>query len=141
MNYLLDTNVLCEPAKPKPNERVLEWLAVADEDRIFLSTITLAEIQRGVSRLPQGARRERTRSWLEHEVMERFENRIFPVDNAVGLVWGRLMADAESSGRTMNSMDGFIAATAMARDLTLVTRNIPDFRGLVPHLLNPWESS
>jgi predicted nucleic acid-binding protein len=138
VNYLLDTNVLCEPTKLKPNRRVLEWLALADEDRLFLSAVTLAEVQRGVSRLPSGGRRERIRRWLERDVVERFGVRILAVDNVVGLRWGEIMAEAESKGRTMSSLDGFIAATAVARDLTLATRNIADFKDAVPQLVNPW---
>jgi predicted nucleic acid-binding protein len=140
MNHLLDTNVLCEPTRLKPDRKVLEWLAAADEDRLYLSAVTLAEVQRGVARLPRGARRERIQHWLAHDVVERFGDRILPVDLAVGVQWGQLMAAAESLGRTMNSLDGFIAATAVVRDLILVTRNVPDFEDAVPRLVNPWLS-
>ena len=139
MNYLLDTNVLCEPTKPKPNGRVMEWLAVTDEDRLYLSAVTLAEVQRGVSRMPSGVRRERIRHWLEHDVFERFGDRILSVDSAVGLQWGKIMAEAEVKGKAMSSLDGFIAATAVVRDLTLATRNVADFKDAVPQVVNPWE--
>ncbi len=138
MNYLLDTNVLCEPTRPKPDPGVLEWLTRADEDRLFISAVTLAEVQRGVSRLPQGARRERIQRWLEGDVVDRFGERILPVDGAVGVQWGQIMAKAEAQGRPMNSLDGFIAATAMVRDLSLVTRNDADFKDSVPRIVNPW---
>jgi predicted nucleic acid-binding protein len=138
VNYLLDTNVLCEPTKPKPDEAVLAWLAEADEDRLHLSAVTLAEVQRGVSRLPAGSRRDRIQHWLDEDILERFGDRIFPVDSSIAAHWGRLMAEAETKGRTMNSLDGFIAATAVVREMTLVTRNVADFGNFVPQILNPW---
>jgi predicted nucleic acid-binding protein len=138
VNYLLDTNVLCEPTRPKPDQAVLAWLARADEDRLHLSAVTLAEVQRGVSRLPVGVRRERIQHWLEDDILERFGDRIFPVDSSIAAQWGHLMADAESKGRPMNSLDGFIAATALVREMTLVTRNVADFGSSVPQILNPW---
>jgi toxin FitB len=140
MNYLLDTNVLCEPTRPKPDPAVIAWLAGADEDRLHLSAVTLAEVQRGVSRLPSGSRRERIQRWLESDILERFAGRILPVNHSVAGQWGQIMAEAETIGRPMNSLDGFIAATAVAMDLTLVTRNIADFEKSVPQIVNPWIS-
>jgi predicted nucleic acid-binding protein len=139
VNYLLDTNIICEPTRPRPDRAVLVWLAETDEDCLYVSAATLAEIQRGVSRLPRGNRRAGIQQWLDCDVLERFGDRILPVDHAVALRWGQIMAEAESSGRSMNPLDGFIAATAMARGLTLVTRNVGDFRDSVPQIVNPWE--
>jgi predicted nucleic acid-binding protein len=138
VNFLLDTNVLCEPARLKPDPGVLGWLAEADEDRLHISAVTLAEVQRGVSRLPSGTRRDRIQRWLEGDVLERFGDRILPLDNAVAIKWGQIMAREESAGRTMNSIDGFIAATAVVGAFTLVTRNVSDFRNSVPKIENPW---
>ena len=138
MNYLLDTNVLCEPARQNPDSQVIAWLAEADEDRLHLSTVTLAEVQRGVSRLPQGRRREQIQQWLTRDVLDRFGDRILPVDNSVAAKWGELMAAAESAGRTMSTLDGFIAATAVAGGFALVTRNVADFATAVPQIVNPW---
>jgi predicted nucleic acid-binding protein len=112
-----------------------------DEDRLYLSAVTLAEIQRGVSRLPRGTRRDRMQRWLEDDILERFGERILPVDHSIAIRWGQIMAEAESEGRTMNSPDGFIAATTVVRDLTLVTRNSADFEHAVPKILNPWMST
>lgn len=140
MNYLLDTNVICEPSRQKPDPGVLAWLAEADEDCLHLSAVTLAEVQRGVSRLPQGARRERIQHWLERDVLERFGSRILPVDNPVAAKWGEIMAETESAGRPMNTLDGFIAATAVVGNFILVTRNVADFRNSVPELVNPWSA-
>jgi toxin FitB len=140
VNYLLDTNVICEPARQKPDPGVLAWLAEADEDRIHLSAVTLAEVQRGVSRLPRGARREQIQRWLDNDVLERFGDRILPVDCSVAAKWGEIMAETESAGLTMSTLDGFIAATAVVGNFTLVTRNVADFKSSVPEIVNPWAS-
>ena len=139
MNYLLDTNVVCEPARQTPDPGVIAWLAEADEDRLHLSAVTLAEVQRGVSRLPPGRLRERIQHWLSRDVLDRFGDRILPVDNSVAAKWGELMAAAESAGRAMSTLDGFIAATAVMGSFTLVTRNVADFATAVPQIVNPWE--
>jgi len=140
VNYLLDTNVLCEPTRPAPDPGVLAWLAEVDEDRLHLSAVTLAEVQRGISRLPRGMRSERIGRWLARDVLDRFGDRILPVNQAVAVQWGQTMAEAESKGQTMNALDGFIAATAVVNDLTLVTRNDADFREAVARIVNPWRA-
>ncbi|HVW22808.1 MAG TPA: type II toxin-antitoxin system VapC family toxin [Opitutaceae bacterium] len=138
MSYLLDTNVICEATRPRPDPAVMEWLAAAEEDCLYLSAVTLAEVQRGVSRLAPGTRRQGIQRWLDEDVRERFGDRILPLDDAVASAWGRLMAEIESKGRPMDSLDGFIAATARAHDLTVVTRNVADFSPSVSRVLNPW---
>jgi len=138
MSFLLDTNVLSEWVKPRPDAGVITWLDEADEDRLFLSVVTLAEIRRGIERLQPGRRRQRLDDWLQDELPERFEGRILPVDAAVADTWGRLVARSEAAGRAIGVMDAFIAATASAHDLTLVTRNVGDFKGSMRAILNPW---
>ena len=138
MSFLLDTNVLCEPAKMAPNAGVLSWFGAADEDGLFLSTVSLAELCRGVLRLPAGGRRQRLERWVNDEVVERFHGRILPVDSAVAKIWGRIMADADAAGQPIGALDGFIAATATHHQLTLVTRNTRDFAAVLPKTLNPW---
>ncbi len=139
MNFLLDTNVISEWTKAQPDAGVVQWLDEADEDRVFISVITLAELRRGVMGLPPGARRSRLEEWLSHDVVSRFAGRVLPVDEAIGDRWGDIIADRESAGRPMNVMDAFIAATAEQHDLTLVTRNTGDFDPRRNRLLNPWE--
>ena len=80
MNFLLDTNVVSEWAKPRPDAGVVAWLAEADEDRIFISVITIAELRYGIERLPAGARRNRLDAWLKEQVPQRFEERLLAVD-------------------------------------------------------------
>ncbi|MCD2174328.1 type II toxin-antitoxin system VapC family toxin [Rhizobium sp. C4] len=138
MNVLLDTNVLSEPMRARPNSRALLWLHELDEDRAFMSVVTLAEIRRGVPLLDPGRRWQALSDWLEHDLPERFEGRLLQIDAAIALAWGDVMAGAKRAGRGLSSMDGLLAATALAHDLTLATRNIKDFEGLGIRLIDPW---
>lgn len=138
MTYLLDTNVISEWTKPRPDAGVLSWLAEVDEDRVFMSVATLAELRHGIERLPVGARRDRLDAWLREELPQRFEGRVLAVNDILADVWGRMMARAEALGRRMGVMDGLLAATAEVHELTLVTRNVADFRAAGTAVLNPW---
>ncbi|MCR5860539.1 type II toxin-antitoxin system VapC family toxin [Mesorhizobium sp. J428] len=138
MRLLLDTNVLSEVTKPAPDTRVLKWLNGLDEDRSFISAISIAEIRRGVALMDPGRKREALAEWLAEDLPQRFEHRVLPVDEPVALAWGDLMGLAKRSGRGLSSMDGLIAATAIAHDLTLATRNRKDFEGFGLKLLDPW---
>jgi predicted nucleic acid-binding protein len=138
VSFLLDTNVVSEWMKPHPNPGVVEWMAEVDEDRTFLSVITLTELRYGVERLPQSNRKKRLEEWIEAELPLRFEERILDVDRAVADACGKLTARSEALGRRMEAMDAFLAATAEVHGLTVVTRNVSDFRSLLKHVLNPW---
>jgi len=138
VRLLLDTNVLSEVTKPAPDTRVLKWLNGLDEDRSFISAISIAEIRRGVALMDPGRKREALAEWLAEDLPQRFEHRVLPVDEPVALAWGDLMGLAKRSGRGLSSMDGLIAATAIAHDLTLATRNRKDFEGFGLKLLDPW---
>ena len=138
MSVLLDTNVLSETRRPKPDPRVIEWLDRLDEDRAFISVVTLAEIRRGVALMQRGRRRDALSIWLARDLIDRFARRILLVDEKTTFAWGDLMAEAKRRGLGLASMDGLIAATAIASGLTLVTRNVQDFRGLAVELPDPW---
>jgi predicted nucleic acid-binding protein len=138
VSFLLDTNVVSEWAKPQPHESVVRWLYEADEDGLFLSVITLAELRFGVERLAPGARRRRLDMWIREELAERFEGRIFAVDETIADMWGQVLASSEAEGRRMNLMDCFLAATAKVHKLTLVTRNRRDFFRSGCELIDPW---
>jgi len=137
MNFLLDTNAVSEWVKPRPNPGLIAWMESADEDRIFISVVSLAELHYGVERLATGGRRSRLERWLQHELPLRFENRILPVDTTVAEAWGRTVSRNEAAGRPIGAMDAFLAATAEIHELTLVTRNVSDFP-LLKAVLNPW---
>lgn len=138
MRLLLDTNVLSEVTRPAPDARVLDWLDRLDEDRSFISVISIAEIRRGVALMDEGRKRDALAEWLARDLPQRFEQRVLPVDEPVALAWGDLMGLAKRRGRGLSSMDGLIAATAIARQLTLATRNTRDFEDFGIELFDPW---
>lgn len=138
MSFLLDTNVVSEWVKPRPDPRVVAWLAGVDEDRVFLSVVTLGELRHGIERLPPGRRRSRLDGWLRHDLPLRFEGRVLPVDVSVADAWGTIVARRERAGHPIGSMDALIAATADVHALTLVTRNASDFRSAVTTVFDPW---
>lgn len=140
MRVLLDTNVLSEVTRPHPDASVLKWLHGLDEDRAFISVVSIAEIRHGVVLMDSGRKRDVLANWLAEDLPQRFERRVLPIDESVALSWGDLMGKAKRSGRSLSSMDGMIAATAITHGLTLATRNIRDFDGLGIELFNPWTS-
>lgn len=136
--WLIDTNIISEWVKPRPDSGVVRWLAEVDEDRIGLSVVSLAEIRFGIERLAPGRRRTRLDEWLRRELPARFEGRIMPVDGETADAWGRLLAQAQRAGRGLGAMDALIAATCVARDLVLATRNLADFATLGIELYSPF---
>jgi predicted nucleic acid-binding protein len=137
VNFLLDTNAVSEWVKPRPNPGVIRWMEAADEDRVFLSVISLAELRYGVERIPAGARRGRLERWLRDELPLRFERRVLPIDDHVAEAWGRTVAHCEAMGRPIGAMDAFLAATAEVHGLILITRNTSDFP-ILKSIVNPW---
>jgi len=138
MSFLLDTNVVSEWTKPQPNAGVAQWLDEVEEDAVFLSVVTFAELRHGIERLAPGARRKQLDTWLRSELPLRFEGRIAPVDGAVADEWGRMVARCETRGKSIAAMDALIASTAEVHDFTLVTRNVSDFKFALKSVLNPW---
>jgi hypothetical protein len=139
VRFLLDTNVVSEPSKARPNSRVIEWVAEWPSEDLAVSSITFGEIQLGISLLDPGRRRETLIRWLEEEVAEQFRDRVLPVDETVAREWGRLSARAERKGRPLSVEDGLLLATAAIYELVLVTRNERHFRERGVDILNPWE--
>ena len=138
MSFLLDTNVVSEWVRPQPDRNVISWLAELDEDRVFISVISFAEIRRGIEMLVAGRRRERLGTWLAEELPVRFEKRILDIDQQVADTWGVITARGQKIGLTLGSMDAFVAATAEAHGLTLATRNVKDFELAGIQVLNPF---
>jgi predicted nucleic acid-binding protein len=138
VSYLLDTDVISEWIKPQPNPRVVSWLGETLEHELYMSVVSWAELRHGIERLALGRRRVRLAAWLENDLPRRFGSRVLSVDPAVADTWGILMARREDAGRPMGAMDALLAATAEVHRLTLVTRNVSDFRGTVRSILNPW---
>lgn len=139
MNYLLDTCVLSEFTHRKPDEKVVHWVEQMDEDRLFLSAVTVGEIQHGVERLPESHRKTSLLMWLNTDLLERFRQRILPLDAQTMLLWGSLIAQMENAGRPMSLMDSLIMATALQNNLIIATRNLSDFLPSGAQTINPWE--
>jgi predicted nucleic acid-binding protein len=141
VSFLLDTNVVSELVRPRPDPGLVEWLAEHDEDQVFLSVVTLAELQYGITRLPVGRRRRSLQEWLRGELVQRFDGRILPIDNDIALTWGDVTAECAAVGRPIEAMDALIAATARVRALELVTRNTRDFEAAQISVHNPWAAA
>lgn len=140
MNFLIDTNVISELTRPRPDPRVVAFLHQADEDRLFLSVITLAELRRGVALKPDGKAKQALEVWMAGPLIERFSGRVVHVDRHIANAWGELMASAQRRGLALHVMDGFLAATAIAHQFTLATRNVRDFEPFGVPVFDPWRS-
>ena len=138
MKYLLDTNVISEPMKARPNAGVVNWLSGLDEDEACISVVTITELRYGIERLATGKRRDILEGWLRKDLSGRFAGRILPIDVEVADACGRLVARSEGLGHPIEPRDAFIAATAEVHGLTLVTRNASDFQPTVKSILTPW---
>lgn len=138
MSWLLDTCALSEYARKAPAPKVIAWLDEQDETSLFISVITLGEIEKGILKLRASdpIRSQKLTAWLG-KVEQRFAGRILPLDGAALHVWAQLAAHAELVGQPLPVMDGLIMATAQCHGLTVVTRNVQDF-DRYPQVLNPW---
>jgi hypothetical protein len=136
MNYLLDTNVISEVKRPKPNEWVINWFATATKESLYLSVLTLGEIRKGINKLPDNDKKQALSLWLEKDISLWFDSRLLNIDVSVANCWGELQAQ---TNRPLPAIDSLLAATALHHNLCLVTRNIKDFD--YPHLaiLNLWD--
>ena len=137
--FLLDTNCISEVVRVKPEPRVMEWIEAAEETLLYLSVLTLGEIRKGLAGLPQGKRRTQLETWLEVELGARFAGRILSIDQSIADRWGLLAASAKAKGKTLSTIDGLLAATAVQHNLTIVSRNVSAFSNTPVPVLNPWE--
>lgn len=136
MNFLVDTNVFSEQAKTKPDAHIIEWLR-QHESQLYVSTITIGEIRRGIERLHDGKRKTQLRTWLK-SLCDCMQGRILGFNISTAHVWGQLKAKWEKVGVTVPSLDSQIAATASRHSLILVTRNTADFENTGIKTLNPF---
>ena len=129
--FLLDTNILSELTKPSPSPGVVAWLQQQADETLYISSWTLAELRRGISRLPVGSKRQRLEEWFIGPASPRqlFAGRILSFDISAALLWGELMANAEREGRPRDRADAIVAAVASANGCVVVTRNTRDFPG------------
>ena len=138
MNYLLDTNILCEATKPHPDANAAEWLSAQPSLTLFVSLVSIAEIRKGILLLPEGKKRTKLGIWLESELLPAFASRVIPLGEAEMNEWAELQADAEKKGHRLPVVDSLIAATARCHGLTLATRKIQDFLHCEIAIHNPW---
>lgn len=137
MKYLLDTCVVSESLKPDSSENVLEFLDECNNSDLFISTMTLGEIHRGILRVPNGKKKSRLLRWL-NELEESFEGRILDFDYESAVEWAKLCCSADDKGKKLSAFDSIIAAVASRNHLVLVTRNVKDFHNTDLEIINPW---
>ena len=140
MRYLLDTCLISELTRPRPSKAVAEWLGEQPEDDLFLSVLTLGEIQKGIAPLPEGRKKARLQAWLDRDLRDRFRGRIVGATEDVALAWGRVAGESAGRGRPLPVIDALIASSALAIGATVVTRDETNIRAAGAETFNPWES-
>jgi len=135
--YLLDTNIISNVVKPKPSQTLLKWMAEQADDDLFIASLTIAEIRRGILQQPQGQKREALDAWFSgpEGPQALFAGRILPFDENAGMLWAQLMAEGKLRGRPRSALDMIVASVALANGCIIVTQNERDFAGL--EILNP----
>jgi predicted nucleic acid-binding protein len=130
--YLLDTNIISNATRPNPSPALLAWMAEKTDNDLFISALTIAEIQRGLLEKPTGKRRALLEAWFRgpEGPQALFTGRVLPFDEKAALIWARLMADGTVKGRPRSALDMIIAAVAAANGCVVVTDNERDFDGL-----------
>jgi toxin FitB len=137
MRYLLDTNIISDFTKPAPSVSLIAWMAEQSDEDLFIASLTVAEIRRGVLEKPAGKRRDQLDAWFSgpQGPQALFAGRILSFDEKAGLAWAELMAKGKASGRPRSGLDTIIAAIAAANDCVVVTDNERDFAGV--EIVNP----
>lgn len=139
--FLLDTNIISELVKPRPDANVTAWIEDTDESLLYLSVLTFGEIRRGIATLPQSRRRASLEAWLDKDLRTRFEGRILNIDLEAVDRWGLLTAAARKTGIVLPVIDGLLAATALKHNLTLVTRDTGQIPTMGVAVFNPWQKN
>ena len=138
MSWLLDTCVVSELVRPRPKASVIAWIQQCDEDELFLSVITIGELEKGIAKLPDSAKRTRLENWVRRDLRDRFVGRLLAIDAGVAARWGAMTGASEARGRPLPVIDGLIAATGEHHNLTVVTRNTEDLERCGARCFNPW---
>jgi predicted nucleic acid-binding protein len=138
VNYLIDTCVVSELIKDKPDRRVAKWIDGCDEESLYLSVLTIGEIQKGITKLGAGARKSLLQKWLDSDLRQRFLGRVLPVSEAVAVAWGNIQGKAETAGASLPTIDGLLGATAIVHHCAIATRDENDLAATGAEILNPW---
>jgi predicted nucleic acid-binding protein len=135
--YLLDTNIISNAVRRRPSNALMTWMAGQSEHDLFIASLTVAEIRRGVLETPAGKRRDELNAWFDGPAGPQtlFAGRVLPFDESAGLVWARMMAEGKTKGRPRSALDTIIAAVAEANTCVMVTDNEKDFPGV--RIVNP----
>lgn len=136
---LLDTNVISEPLKPAPNQRVLDWIDAQHVETLYLATITLAELRYGLAVHPDGRKKRLVQEQLNSQIMPLFRGRILAFDEKAAEAFAQLRAAAARNGKAIGEIDGLIAATAQANGLSVATRDTAPFLAAGLDVINPWD--
>ncbi len=139
MAYLLDTCTISEMVSVKPNAKVLKWFESQSEKTLFLSIVTIGEIEKGIYQLVQSKKRLRLETWLFDELVPSFQNRLLGIDRKLITAWAKMIAELKTKGMIRQSFDSLIEATALHHQMILVTRNVKNFQDSQVTILNPWE--
>lgn len=139
MNYILDTNIISELVASRPNPKVIHWIQSIDPKYIFLSVIVVGELNKGIEKLSDPPRKDTLQRWMYDDLLVRFHDNFLNIDVDTMLTWGKLVARLELLGRPISAIDSLLAATALQRNFTLVTRNTAHFYHTGISLFNPWD--
>jgi predicted nucleic acid-binding protein len=138
VRFLLDTSVVSELVKPRPNAAVLNWLEQCDEDALFLSVLTIGELEKGIAKVTDPRRRARLTSWVREDLGARFGQRLLAIDVEVAARWGAMTGQSERRGQPLPVVDSLIAATCMVHGLVVATHNRVDFERCGAECFDPW---
>lgn len=141
MSYLLDTCVISELVKPEPSANLLEWFSDQDEEALYLSVLSIGELERGVEKLSASRRKTRLSQWVRQDLAKRFDGRLLSLDLRVAQRWGAMLGASERKSRPLPVIDSLIAATAIVHGLSVVSRNVADFERCSVECVNPWSAS
>lgn len=139
MKWLLDTCVLSELSRKRPDPKALSWMERVQDDLLFISVLTIGELRKGIVAHRDPQRRKVLTKWLQDEVLEPFADTILPVDCEIAERWGEICGEAERNGRPRPVVDSLLAATAIVHGLTVATRNVGDFADTGALIFNPFE--
>ena len=138
--FLVDTNVISETLKSRPNAKVIDWLGDQRPNDLYLASVSLGELVRGARQAKDKTKRERFERWIDHELAAQFDGRILPFDREAALIWGEIVGDGDRLGRPKSMADAQIAAVARRHNLIVATRNARDFTDMDVALFDPWTS-